>query len=270
MSGKNKKTHPVASRWIRTLKDKGYNHCQSRISCGDLKKFPRVWRKIFSNIKVNPHKRGQSVFEVGCGGGKHLAFFAMNGWRCTGLDCSKNVLERADNYFSKISKKCNKELNVDLICNDFLNYDLSAKNKFDIVFNVGVIEHFLNREDRLLFLKKKFQLVKKGGYLISIVPNGIHPLREKMKKNRLGGYNIPEIDYTPELVRQELQKFNPSMVEVLPHNLFRYFLLNKRDTCLLYCIKKFLYLALQILPASILPSKFAFQQAGTLIGIAQK
>ncbi len=265
----NKKSKSVAEKWCELLKEQGYeHHISKKRDCRKVKRFSRVWKTIFRNIELDKVSKGNlSVFEVGCGGGIQILAFALNDWECVGLDCSREVLERAKNYINETGKICGQKLDIKLICKDFLEFNPSEK--FDLVFNVGVIEHCLDDNERMIFLKKMFELVKPGGYIISIVPNGIHPLRVKMRKFGLGGYIIPEIDYNPALVEQEFKKCGGRDIKILPYSLFGYFLLERKNF-IFYLIKKSLYYIFQLTFVSILPLNFSYRHAATLIGIAKK
>src|SRR3989344_2276405 len=178
----------VAEKWEEALKDAGYEHgVLQRSDCAKLKKFSRVWRRIFKFTKLKP---GQtvSIFEAGCGGAKHLIPFALNGAKCAGLDFSPEVLKRAQAYTDEVEKFCGHKLNIKLIEGDFLNYKPVDPGSYDVVFHSGVIEHFLSDSERITFLENMFVLAKPGGYVISIVPSGTHPLRARMKSEKLGGY----------------------------------------------------------------------------------
>lgn len=264
-------TMKISDKWRTGLEKTGYeHHVSDKRECEKLRRFSRVWRRVFKQIKLSPFLGNNSnIFEVGCGGGKHLMMFALNGWKCVGLDCSREVLERAKNYMREASDICKKNLDVNLICEDFLDYNPPGNLKFDVVFQVGVLEHFLDESERLAFLKKMFVLLKPGGYMISIVPSGVHPIRQKMKQLKLGGYDIPEIDYTPSLMKTELEKFDYQKIEVLPHNIFGYFLIDNRGGFLRTAMKIFYYL-FQIIPVGILPYNFAARHASILISIAEK
>ncbi|MBI2632838.1 MAG: class I SAM-dependent methyltransferase [Parcubacteria group bacterium] len=258
----------VAQQWDDAFKKRGgYEHhtAEYRIY-KKLKNFSRIWRRIFRAIGLDPYNRNDlNVFELGCGGGQQLIQFAVNQWRCTGIDCSKDVLQRAKNYFDE-TRSFVSFPPVSLICDDFLNYQPSSE-KFDIVFHVGVLEHFLDAHERIIVLQKMFNLTKPGGYVISIVPSGMHPLRTQVKKNGWCGYLIPEIDYTAQLMRDELQTCSGVNIQIIPHNIFGYILV---DGLPFLTIKKIIYYFFQLIPPIYLPYHFRLKHAHALIGIAQK
>jgi 2-polyprenyl-3-methyl-5-hydroxy-6-metoxy-1,4-benzoquinol methylase len=259
----------VSKSWVQELKDKGYEyHIREPRDCRQLKP-SRVWKRIFQQIQT-PSLEKLRVLEVGCGGGLQLAKLAALGCECVGIDVSTEVLARAENYFKEIRKVCGLKLAIQLIAGDF--YDIKQSELggyFDLVFNFGVIEHILDDSARLKFLKKKYELTRKGGYIVSYVPNGFHPLRKKMKQMNLGGYNIPEIDYDQNLMEEEFMVIGSNQITILPHNLFIYLLLEKNNL-LIDSLKKLFYLAMQIVPLGFFSDDFCYRHAGSLIGIARK
>ena len=189
---------------------------------------------------------------------------------CVGIDVSEAVLARARNYLEEIHQVCGLELNVTLMVKDLYDVDLSEMGGlFDLVFNFGVIEHILDDSARLRFLEKKYALTREGGYIVSIVPNGSHPLRNKMRQYNLGGYNIPEIDYNEHLMAEEFKAVGAKDITILAHNLFSYLLIENKNL-FIDSLKKLSYLGMQAVPWSLLPPAFAYRQAGDLIGIARK
>jgi len=260
----------TTEQWQKALQEEGYeHHLRDFQDCQKLKKFSRLWRRIFKITKIDPiaSQKLRKVCEVGCGGGKHLIPFALNSWQSVGIDCSKEVLERAANFSKEVSRVCRQNILIELILGDFLTYRPKEKEEFDLVYQIGVLEHFLDTEERLLALKKMFKITKPGGYVISIVPSGIHPLRAKMKKENLGGYNIPEIDYSPELISQELKNCGGKEIQIFGHNIFNYIFLKGSE---FKFFKKIFYLVWQAIPLSILPKKFVYRHSDALIGITKK
>jgi len=260
----------IADRWREELKKSGYNHhIKEAGGCRKISKPSRTWRKIFKEIGLNLSRpENVSIFEAGCGGGGQLAIFALNGFKCVGLDVSKEVLERAKTYMNEIRNSCDKKIEVDFICDDIIDFS-GGDDKFDLVFHVGVLEHFLDDNERFRALKNMFNLVKLGGYLVSIVPSGMHPLREKMKKFGWGGYKVPEIDYDNDSMKKEFENLGGGNIKILPNNIFGCLLL-KKSGFVLNVAKKILYCFLQLIPVKLLPSKFAYRHGASLIGIVKK
>lgn len=182
----------------------------------------RMWRRILKHTGLKLSKQ-ISVLEFGCGGGAQLVPLFSNGWSCVGIDCSEEVLSRAQQYVKQV---VDGELlrsdkgSIVFICDDFLNY--KNDNFFDMTFQFGVLEHFLNDEERAQYLQKMFDLTKQDGFVVSSVPNGEHLFRAQQKAMGLGGYKIPEIDYTVESLKEEMIRCGASSVQVLTHDLMGY------------------------------------------------
>ncbi len=259
----------VGEEWRKALEKEGYGHTALRKGdCLKLKKFTRIWKRALRIVRLSGSFSPHSVFEFGCGGGKHLVPFALHGFQCVGIDVSPEVLERARGYIEDASRLCGAELPIELIRGDFLEYN-APDTLYDIVFHVGVIEHFLDDAERLTAIKKMFALAKPGGYVVSMVPSGTHPIRKKMKELGLGGYGIGEIDYTPEIMQKEFEICGAEKAWVLPHNIFGYLLIDDSNGFRRIFSKLFYYL-MQIIPPDFFLHHFAVRHASALIGVAKK
>lgn len=262
----------VAKKWVKALENSGYEHhvkgIWQRIK---IKRFSRIWRIIFKRLKYDflDVKGKKSCFEVGCGGGIHLASFVANGWNCVGLDCSKEVIERAKNYLDEVMVSFRCDTSVKFIAADFFDYNPGPGESYDLVFHAGVLEHFIDDKERQFFLNKMFSLAKPGGYVISLVPSGVHLLREKMRKEGLGGYFIPEIDYSPEIIKSEFEASGAKKVIIFPHNLFNYLVMDDYPKLEKF-FRKSVYYLFQLFPKFLFTDKFLFRHSTTLVGIAQK
>lgn len=260
----HKSSSNVAQMWKQELASGGYEgRVTNWFEYLNAIRLTRTWKKIFKVVKLKP---GTLVFEFGCGGGKHLVPLAARGYRCFGIDCSKEVIERCKNFIHDAEKYSKGNLNINIYEGDFASFNLNET--YDLVFNFGVIEHFLDRKERISLLKKMFNICKSGGYVVSVVPSGVHPLREKMKTKKLGGYSIPEIDYSPELMIQEMKEVGAEDIKVLPHNLFGYLLIDNKVSFLTRIFNKSFYLFLQLLPEFM--TRRAFKHSFSLICIGRK
>lgn len=261
----DKEISSTAAKWQQELASGGYeNSIRNWKEFVRFTRLSRTWEYILNATNLKP---GASIFEFGCGGGNQLVPLALRGYRCFGIDCSGDVLERCKSFVVDVEKFSGKSLGVQLICGDFLSFD--SQKQFDLVFNFGVIEHFTNGIERDSAVRKMFSLCKPGGYVISVVPSGQHPLRERMRRERLGGYNIPEIDYTYELMSSEMLSAGAQTVNVMPFNLFAYLLIIPA-TPILRMLRKLYYYSWQLVPVSLLPRRFASRHAFGLIGIGRK
>jgi hypothetical protein len=181
------------------------------------------------------------------------------------MDVLKEVLQRARRFVQSVGTLGGKVSSVEILQGDFMKADLSDRaSSYDIVFNVGVIEHYLRDEDRLEFLRRKLLLAKPGGFVVSVVPSGMHPYRRKQKEQRWGGYDIPEVDYTPEMLIGEMREAGASKVRVHPHNVFGYLLARRQRR-----LDWLAYVGLQVL-VPLLPEAWRHRHGYSFIAVGQK
>lgn len=113
--------------------------------------------------KYQKKDKQYSFIELGCGGSSYLPYLAKkyNNLQLFGVDKSlmgcKLAVTGIDGGLTK----------VQVVQGDVLQCPLRSEN-FDIVFSLGLIEHF---DDPDKILKKHVDLLKPGGLLICIVPN---------------------------------------------------------------------------------------------------
>ena len=113
---------------------------------------------IESNKKFNG---GKKVLEVGAGRGSLSAFFSQNGFNTTLLDSSKEILKIAKTIFKR------NQLNAEYILGDANAMEFENET-FDIVFSVGLLEHF---DDVSKPISEQLRVLSKGGIWIGyIVP----------------------------------------------------------------------------------------------------
>jgi 2-polyprenyl-3-methyl-5-hydroxy-6-metoxy-1,4-benzoquinol methylase len=112
---------------------------------------------------IRPHvRRGTRILEIGCAPGRLLALAAtMAQSPVAGLDYSLTGLEASRRLFSAL------KLEADLRREDVF-YTSFAPGSFDLVYSLGVIEHF---EDPRAIVKRHIDLVAPGGSAVITVPN---------------------------------------------------------------------------------------------------
>jgi ubiquinone/menaquinone biosynthesis C-methylase UbiE len=140
---------------------------------------PRVIRKtrrhpIVQFIQTYCHLKGdEKVLEAGCGGGLYGITLATFGVDCYELDYSKNMLKNVEIAVSKC-KTTYGSLRIKTFQEDLTGMSF-GDNTFDIVFNEGVIEHWVNRDERRQILTEMTRVIKPGGHLVVCIPNNAHP-----------------------------------------------------------------------------------------------
>jgi len=211
-------TDPSAA-WRELLKQQpaSYRHvCNSRADFRRARRLGLVWRRV---LRLAPVPKNGGLFELGCGGGHHLAKLAIQGFQVHGLDISAEVVERTREYLSSVSQFAPIRASVEV--GNFLDYDTHSRAEhFDLVYHVGVVEHFLDAGQRALIWNKMRELARPGGWIVSIVPCGMHLLRQRARTEGLLGYNIPEIDYSCDLHTREFEAAGLSKVRCVSHNYF--------------------------------------------------
>jgi len=228
-----------------------------------------VWRVI---LRATGVRKGAKIFEVGCGGGIHLVRLRLNGFDVTGIDVSQDVIQRAKNFIEEVRRFDPSVESIKLMVGDFMKLNLEEifiqRAHYDLVFNAGVIEHYLDLDDRIEFLKRKLALTKPGGFIVCIVPAGLHPYRAEQRRLKWGGYDIPEVDYSPEMLVSELEKAGAHRVRVIYHNIGGY-LLARPVKGWRKIGRNVAYLALQVV-APLMPDGFKRRHAYSYIAIGCK
>ncbi|MBE9594920.1 MAG: class I SAM-dependent methyltransferase [Proteobacteria bacterium] len=111
---------------------------------------------ILSKIDI---KRGATVLECGIGSGKWSAGFALLGYHVYAMDNLEAMVQRAYDNFPNIQFQG--------IVKDIRDPPL-MDHPVDLIFNEGVIEHFLDDDERKGVLTNFYNAVR--GYVSIIVP----------------------------------------------------------------------------------------------------
>ncbi len=111
-------------------------------------------------IKKN---KNYKIIEIGCGGSSTFPILinSSNNLKIYGIDKSPNACK----FVSEMD--IYKDKSIDIICGDALELPLKH-NYFNIVYSIGLIEHFENQKD---IIKSHVNLLKKGGLLVILIPN---------------------------------------------------------------------------------------------------
>lgn len=123
---------------------------------------------LFQNQKV------KKILDLGCGGGRHLVYFARLGYEVCGLDVSPEAIHLSQKWLAE------EGLKADLHCKDMQRLPW-PDNFFDAVFSVQVIEHN-NLEQIKKIIREVRRVTKAGGYFFATVKK--YPPRDDWKKGK--------------------------------------------------------------------------------------
>lgn len=99
------------------------------------------------------------VLDIGCGQGNMMDYFMQCGAKVRGMDISrKNLVFAHKRGFA-------------VITGDVGNVPFTD-NSFDIVFSLGVVEHF---RETMSAMREHFRICKPGGKVVIVVPNLLTP-----------------------------------------------------------------------------------------------
>ncbi len=119
--------------------------------------FTNVWERV--KPKIEKHTK---VLEVGSGGGKWSATFALFGCCVTVVDNMPAMLKKVEENFPTFK--------MEFIFDDARTLEKIPDETYDLVFSDGLIEHFLDDNVRKKVLQNLFAKVKKGGTLCYTIP----------------------------------------------------------------------------------------------------
>lgn len=110
-----------------------------------------------------PKKDGLTVLEIGGAPGQYLLYMVKNfGYKASSLDYSSEGNEQTRRNFAAAG------LPITVYEKDLFSGDLDDLPKFDVVYSLGFIEHFTDRDE---VIRKHTALLKPGGTLMVGVPN---------------------------------------------------------------------------------------------------
>ncbi len=115
-----------------------------------------LFNQLMKNVKFNGGKR---CLEVGCGRGSLSHYFAEAEYKCTLVDLSKDAIEIAQKSFA--DNNFNGKFHI-----EDANKLTFSDNSFDIVFSIGLFEHFKDIETPI---KEQIRVLDKGGIFFGYV-----------------------------------------------------------------------------------------------------
>ena len=173
----------------------------------------RADRAFFENCLALPHTRllvraaglrgTERVLEAGCGSGKFSAALALHGCRVTALDYSPRVVDSVGRL-KQHAEALFGSLDLTAVRGNVEALELPDET-YDLAFNAGVVEHWLDRAQRLAVLREMLRVTRRGGTVLVMVPHTGHLLHRWWSLTKYPGYNCPPMTrYTARTLRADL------------------------------------------------------------------
>ena len=113
------------------------------------------------------------MLDAGCGPAYNSFYFAYEGINVTALDISDKLIQDLIQVKNVLDNHAMS--NLELVVGSIFELNKLDK-KFNVVFNNGVYEHWLSREDRDRILQNISAVLTEHGKYIVAVPNLQNPL----------------------------------------------------------------------------------------------
>lgn len=152
----------------------------------------------------------QKILDLGCGDGRHLKYFANQGYKMYGLDISPTALRMAEEWLAEDG------LSAEFACNDMT--DIPWPNDFfEALVCVQVINHHYVEGIRKTF-HEIYRVLKPGGWFFLSVQTGNPPDPNKDPSIKIVAPNtcmyvddkeigVPHYFFTQPALLEELSKF---------------------------------------------------------------
>jgi len=124
---------------------------------GIVKFSARYLKRRIGIEKWKNRKENSKILDAGCGHGRHVVFFAEQGFDVTGIDQSKDAIEVGKKWLD--TKNLSAKIEVGDLTN--LPYD---DNSFDVIVSFGVLDHILF-SDAKKAMKELHRVCSPGGYV---------------------------------------------------------------------------------------------------------
>ncbi len=113
------------------------------------------------------------VIEAGCGGGPLGLALGLSGARVILVDIEEEPLRSAAKNQQALQAATGKVINAEMVQADIYTY--TPPEPADLVCSDGVIEHWVETDERRELLHAMAGWLKPGGVLGATVPNNVHP-----------------------------------------------------------------------------------------------
>lgn len=156
-----------------------------------------MWdRMVPKYLPKNPNLK---IIEIGCAPGKYLLNFKKRyGYEPYGVEYSEKGVRIARNNFEKYGINSANIIQADFFSEEFLE---SNREKFDLVFSRGFIEHY---DDVKSVVDRHLDLIKSGGYVIVSIPSLVGLNKILAKFFNVDSYNLHNVSIMDKKVFADL------------------------------------------------------------------
>lgn len=191
----------VGATWANHLRGEGYSPAGDARFLARFRASPYI-QLILRYAALPP---GSLILEPGCGSGKFSLALASLGHRVVALDYVAKVLRGVRATEQRLRGQWPGQLRG--YCQGSLEQLPFPDGAFDLVLNEGVVEHWLNDEERLAVLREMARVTQSGGIVAVLVPNGVHPLIREWEARMKGFRSAPPMTYySAERLEQDLRQ----------------------------------------------------------------
>ena len=147
---------------------------------------------------------GIKILEAGCANAKRTIAISTYGHTCVGLDYAKSMCIAAA-HLHRTARSFWANIDVEIVQGDILTLPFED-NTFDLVYNNGVLEHFLASDTRTRALQEMLRVVRPGGRILVTVPNGQHLMEKLWHQYLIHGDAVSEVLLRKDDLENEFRK----------------------------------------------------------------
>ena len=134
-----------------------YHNCPDKNAFFHYQTTSNLIYLILIKYKINLEEK--NILDIGSGSGYWIDLYnnLFNNINIIGIDISKKIIDI-------LNKKYDKDINIEIINNDILNFDL--KKKFFLINAIGVMFHIVDDNEFENSIKNISKIILNNGYLI--------------------------------------------------------------------------------------------------------
>lgn len=149
----------------------------------------RIFKGQFPTLEMPQPMEGQSIIDVGCGDGRHIALFSALGLKCYGVEISDSIVNKVSSDLITLGI----EAGISVGSNDnlpfpdnFSDYLLSWNSSY-------YMSH--GKRDFSAHVQEFARVIKRGGWIVCSIPKETCFIYDKSEDAESPGYKIIRNDF---------------------------------------------------------------------------